>query len=648
MTTIDNYYNRFDPAKEYDAHMFRAGYVLQAAELNEMQSAQAARTKGIADVLFTDGAVVRDARVSINPVTGVTVCEAGAIYAKGAVRGVTPANITIPVMGQVYIGVYVVETTLTEIDDPLMRDPAINFMRNYQKPGAGRLKVHLNWGYEGDGQDGTFYRCYEAIDGLLRIKEPPPNIDAITQSIARYDRDSAGGNYVISGLQLEALADVGNNQQYILHEGRARVNGFPVELQTARRIFYNALPDLHSIASEPKASTSVTAFRFNADYTPIAAIQSVQITSEMTSVMVHGSYIGAMDLIPKTSVLSITSIVQGGTTYVAGVDYQLTAGKVDWSLNGAEPSTGSTYSVTFRYIQTVTPTAIDDMGFTVAGALVGTLVLATYTYKMPRVDRFCIDPDGNPVWIKGVASDQNPRFPAIPAGHLWLAAVTQLWDSTYRLRDILIDAPKMIPMSELSKVQSKLDFVVERILEDRLKLDINARENGIKKGMFVDPFTNDTMRDQGVAQTAAIVRGELMLPITTTIFQMPNDITQPALLGFTLQTVLEQPLQTGSIAVNPYMSFAPIPALVDVVPAVDRWTDTDTTWSSPITNRVVTGSGSMSSTTTAMNEIEVGSTTTEIETLRQIPLTVSASGFNPGEHLLVLEIDGINITSEAT
>lgn len=63
---------------------------MQSSEFNEVRSNFAARIQGVADALFRDGDVIRDARVIVNADTGETTCEAGAVYLKGAVRDVAP------------------------------------------------------------------------------------------------------------------------------------------------------------------------------------------------------------------------------------------------------------------------------------------------------------------------------------------------------------------------------------------------------------------------------------------------------------------------------------------------------------------------------------------------------------------------------
>ena len=271
-TMPEGYYNRFDPAKKFEAHLYRAGFAVQNTEFNEMQSAFLDRLKGVADALFRDGDVIRDARVVIDAETGATTCEAGAVYLKGAVRGVAPKAISVPIVGVIAIGLYLQESVVTELEDPSLRDPAVG-TRNYQEPGAARLRVEAVWGYAGDAQSGEFFPIYQVENGLLRAKEAPPNLDGVTQALARYDRDSSGGSYVVSGLSVATAADLATGEQvYTLSEGRARVNGYGVELTTSRRLVYSAAPDLRAIDSEPHPSTTAAAQRITLDRTPVASI----------------------------------------------------------------------------------------------------------------------------------------------------------------------------------------------------------------------------------------------------------------------------------------------------------------------------------------------------------------------------------------
>ena len=88
-------YDRHDPAKNYDRHLFRADRVLQSAELNEVQTAMHARIAGIAGMLMKEGSIISGAGIIVNHATGATTCENGAIYVAGAVRGVPPAALVI-------------------------------------------------------------------------------------------------------------------------------------------------------------------------------------------------------------------------------------------------------------------------------------------------------------------------------------------------------------------------------------------------------------------------------------------------------------------------------------------------------------------------------------------------------------------------
>lgn len=642
---IDGYFNRFDPAKEYESHLFRAGHVLQSAELNEIQYSANNRIKGLGDALFKDGDIVRDAGIIVNPDTGSVTCQSGAIYLTGTVRGVPTGSLVIPTVGIVAVGVYLQQTIITELQDPNLRDPA-DLTQNYGEAGAARQKLHVAWGYSGDTQTGDFFPVYTVEDGVQRPKEAPPNMDSVTQAIARYDRDSAGSSYVVSGMSVSALPDlVSGEQVYSIAEGRCRVNGYGIDMTASRRLVYPAGPDLRNITNEPKVSATAAAQRITIDRPPAATIAMVSITIEKTATITHGGFTGAQDPLPDTSILSLIEVKQGGTTYTLTTDYKLTNGNVDWSPTGAEPATGSTYTVKYRYQATATPTAVDETGYTVTGAVPGTVVLTTYDQKLPRIDRLTLNASGALTMIKGVAADYNPQAPAVPSDQLALATISQTWTAN---RTVKNDSIRVVPMSELSTINSRMDYMLGLIAQQRLTSDVNLREAGQKKGIFVDPLLDDTQRDAGVTQNAAIFGGELTLPVTIgQVSQMPSDVPGRTTLAYTVSPILEQLLMTGSMLVNPYQAFEPLPAQVTLTPSVDNWTVINTAWASALTERISIGSGNSSSTSSAGTVQLLSSASRPAETLRPIEVKFRLSGFGPNEVLSSVVFDGLAVTPVA-
>lgn len=648
-TPLDGYYNRYDPSQNYEKHLFRAGFVLQSAELNEIQDASINRIGMIGDALFKDGDVVRDARIVVDSVTGSTICEAGAVYLRGAVRGVPPATLTLPLDRTVAVGIWLLERTITENEDPGLRDPASE-TRNYQEPGAGRLMVEPVWGYDLDGTvDGEFFPIYYVDSGQLRAKEAPPVLDSVSQAIARYDRDSAGSNYVVSGLRVTQLDDLVNGTQvYNIEDGRARVNGFGVTLTASRRLEYPAVPDLRYIDSEPHTSSTASAQRINLDRSPISTITQVRITAEKTETLVHGSFAGAQDPLPDTSVVDIIEVKQGATTYVKNVDYKLTAGRVDWSLSGNEPAPGSSYTVKYHYITSVTPESQDDTGFSVTGAVPGTLVLTNYYVKLPRIDRLCLTEGGEFVWIAGVSTDYDPVRPAVPNNLAPLAQVIQTWDSNRR---VVNDGVRVVPMSDIEAMNARMDLITDLVAQQKLVSDLSTREAASRKGLFVDPFLDDLQRDQGISQTAAIIDGVLTLPVDGDALRPSNDIATAVTCAFVLEPVLRQEARTGTMKINPYMAFGIPPAQVSLDPPVDRWSVVQTVWTSPVTRAFTTGQGgiwgTLSSTTRTTIPQLVKVLDSPIANLRQIDVRFRLAGFGPGEQLTSVTFDGLPVTAVA-
>lgn len=638
-----NIYDRTDPTKNYEAHNFLAGNVVQSAELNEIQTQTRNRIRSIADALFKDGDLIADGRLIVNADTGAVTVEAAKVYVAGAVRGVVPASFTVATVGIVNVGLYLKTSIVTWLEDPSLRDPATG-VRNYNLPGASRTKVEAVWGFAGDGQTGEFYPVYVIENGVLRAKEPPPNLDAFTQALAGYDRDSTGGGtYVVSGLDgrllsLQAL-DV---QVYSIADGRAHINGYTIEQQASRRIVYDAHPDLQLIDSEPRLAVGGVPQRIDVDRAPIANIVSVKITAEKTVTITRGTFTNGSDALPDTAVLQIIEVKQGGTTYVQGSDYRLLSGGCDWSLSGAEPATGSTYSVKYRYITNGTITAQDQKGFTVAGAVDGTQILTTYNTKLPRIDRLCMARDGTFQWVKGVASFYTPIPPVVSNDLLPLIYVYQTW-----MADTMVvnsDGSRVVSMSDLGMINTRIDTVVKGLAEQKLFTNISARDSSIKKGIFADPFLDDSMRDAGVTQTAAVVQGALVLPITGSPIRVSNDVSSAQAVTFTQGNYIQQTLETGSMKINPYQAFPVVPLAISLNPAVDTWQVTTSTSLSPITNwftgQLPQGFTAVLSTTTQL----VSSRTSEVTYLRPTQVNFTARGFAAGETIQSITFDGVPVT----
>lgn len=629
-------YNRFDPAKRYDRVLFNAERVLQSAELNDCQDVLIYRMKSVSDVLFKDGGIVDGAGIVVNSATGATLCEAGSVYVDGAVRPVTAGQLQIATVGIVNVGVYLQVAVVTEEQDPTLINPAKG-TRGYQEPGAWREQVTLVWGVKGDGHAGTFYPIWAVEDGAVRAREAPPNLDAITQALSRYDRDSTGGTYVVRGLEVVAGPDLPTGQQvYTLAEGAARISGRGLELPASRRVVYDATPELLAIEDEPHASTTEGLQHIAFDRTPAVGALTVKITVRSTHDIVHGGFNGAADPLPDTSVLLVESVRQGATDYARDVSWKLTAGQIDWSPAGAEPNPGSTYQVTYQHIITAQVQNLTSAGFEVAGALAGSLILVSYQQALRRYDRLCMDSDGNITWIRGVPAEWSPVQPTVPQNCLSLATVYQSWDSNRRIDQ---DAVHMVSMQEQAALKAMLRRLFEDQAELRLSLDISGRNSGIKKGLFADPFLNDSMRDAGVAQTAAISGGALRLPIAITVHQLGLGITERQALAHGHRAVISQTMRTGQMLVNPYAAFDPLPTDLVLQPAVDRWIEVQTQWAKPIEQVFYIGSGS-NTVTTESNILAESSTA--LETLRQIEVQFE-SHFGPGETVTAMTFDGIAV-----
>lgn len=138
---------------------------------------------------------------------------------------------------------------------------------------------------------------------------------------------------------------------------------------------------------------------------------------------------GTTDKLGDDSIIKITKVIQGSTTYIEGIDYQLiNQSQIDWSLAGQEPTPGTTYFVSFLY----TEPFIIDKDFKLSKETDSIVFLnrtpapnqrfyVTYTYFLSKSGTFFLNKEGELNYVLSESS-QNPIAPSAPKDTLELGS----------------------------------------------------------------------------------------------------------------------------------------------------------------------------------------------------------------------------------
>lgn len=207
------------------------------------------------------------------------------------------------------------------------------------------------------------------------------------------------------------------------------------------------------------------------------------------------------------------------------------------------------------------------------------------------------------------------------------------------------DAYRSIPYAELQRFCDRIGDLDRLLQLERLKSGIDSREPAAKKGMFVDPFLDHSYRDEGSPQTAAVGRGIIELPITSTFYHLSLDA--PVTLDWEEDIIVRQELITACTKINTYANFTPLPVDLSLNPAADFWTERRTDWAEGVTNDHWVGGrtrGPLEERSTA-DEL-VSQRQEQIQFLRQIDVNFEIRKLGKGEVLESLTFDGINIKPE--
>ncbi|WP_375607143.1 MULTISPECIES: DUF4815 domain-containing protein [unclassified Bartonella] len=612
---------------------------LQAGELNEVQTIIRGRHDRLGRLVAKEGDRVERADAFVNKETRTVTLTEGKIYIAGDIFPVSNAVLeNISMIGRVEIGVKLQKKWVTYEDDPELLGQVAGSLAEGE-PGAAREVAKLVWALKDDEQEGAFFPVYILQDGVLIDQKSPSLLEPAMQAIATYDR--AHGHYIVGGCRVSALGANNGCQVFSIQEGEANINGFKRKRLAALRheemedFSTSVVPSETHIFSPPKGKTS---FTFKPYYFPLADIQSLLLTKEKTVTVTRGAVAAGRDGVPDKSITAFIKIVQGTKEFKEGTDFKKTGDTIDWAPVGDEPLAGSSYKVTYRYRAKITADKVTAQEITVSGGAEGGDIIVSYTYKLPRIDRIGLNTGGNVVYIKGISSDQ-PMAPSVPDEVLSLATITNNWLSTPL---VVNDGTRVAPYDEMWRYFQRV-LSLDRLMQlERIKSNVDSKEPVAKKGMFADPFLDDSYRDEGFQQTGAVGNGILQLAIDPTFYTAP--LKAPVTLDWTNEVIIAQELTTACEKINPYQNFAPLPGTVTLEPATDFWHEQRTDWLSSVTNQIIMGKHRGSTIRrTEVSDNFINTHQEQIDFLRQITLHFKIEGFGSSEILESLTFDGVDI-----
>ena len=404
--------------------------------------------------------------------------------------------------------------------------------------------------------------------GALLNLNSDSGLSRINEAIARNNRDTTGGGYLVQGLSVSALDET----QVSVSPGSARIEGYPVEQATNRLLALDMDPDLENVDDETHILASSGIYEFHRSPVVPESV-TVSLLRAKTQTLTRDYLGAASDIISEEALHSIVKVTQGKTTFTAGVDYQHAGKAIKWLATGKSPAANAHYQVHYQYRQRVKP---DFTGETtlrlekMPRGVKASEVLISYQFKKPRLDLLVLDKDGKIHQMKGLPElDVNHCQPLHYSGSgLALADCLRTWDGQLALHE----RKRYYPNVEQAMNQAERLAEVENMV---LNLMANTRlaehlPTGYHK-YFHETFVDDKHRDGHYPDrnNALMSDGEL---VCNSQYLSIVDLDHPeCMLPAQAVTLMKQTKISEAIKINAFKEFKPLPPEVELIPAVDRF-----------------------------------------------------------------------------
>lgn len=687
------YYDDYDPSKNFTKVAAVPGRVAQAREINQMQSILLDHMGRIGNATLSNGTIVSGC--SLNIVSRIATLSAGKIYLEGLVRDIPETNVTIQGTGIEYIGAKIVQTIVTEEIDNSLLDPAVGY-KNYGKAGAHRIKETVQIVVVNDATIGEAIKIYTLNNGEI-VKSDTTNTvvssnsslpDNLYDILAKRTYDE-NGSYKVSGFELiDKESDNDSGIVVAVSQGKAYVNGYETTKLSSTNLNIEYATKTRTLLNEPKVYRE-EALDYNLIQVPAKSLIRVTSVIEVTEDVVRGDVHGSGDSLKNTSIVSIENVVSGDKTYTKGTDYILLDDQVSWSpAEGEEPSSGITYTVTYRYNK--------DMVIGTDVILVNeyneesekfeskirflnknllpvnnTTTLVDYEYYLARQDLVTLDQNGEFHIIKGVPnkenllnSPKNQDQTQTEIGTVTIKAGYSGRNADPHLKNIKVETGGFSRLSQeaLGKMKKRVeDLEYDTALTDLDKEAAEGESATKLRGVFTDGFIGFSKADTGSHLfncSFDLDSQELTLPLNQTVNDVrPNELiseTKISKLGtvymapYEDEVALFQQYATEPMLVNPYAVYNNM-ALLKLSPAVDNWMDTSTvniSGGTRVSTQTIVRGGHFTAytyTTGTQQQISQSVIDSTIMYMRQIPVTVNGSNFVPYADNIACKFDGIPV-----
>lgn len=574
MNSNSRYFNRFNIKNNFISHEFIADRVLQSSELNEIQSRAAEDIKNLSGYIAGTTFFYNGGNI-IALQDGVATISEAQIIDNGTTLYIPQTQIEIPTTGEVILGLKFEDVVITadidaSLNEQYPNSPSLGFA------GADRIKRKITWDLKNNIPDSTvrFFAVFTINDGVvIKVTKGQNDLDQMQGLIGRYDNDT-NGSYILSGLDLtfNQILDNTKNVELKMSSGRARVLGNECVFSVETSILLDPIDDTRFINSEPYLYQEGI-YRYPLRYNPIKNITSVQGTKEETVTVTHGSVLGVADQLPKAPVLRILSVTQGDTTYVENKDWKLTGDTIDWSLNGAEPSPGSTYTVIYHHIEIFlcTNSTTEVLLPENSSIVPGSTFYVSYNFYLARIDRINLDSSGELQITKGVPTIVSNIQPPGYSNNLLSLGLVKLISGVEPTID-MDDRVTVVPYSNLKSMQEQIKDLTYNVAILSLKDEVRDSDPTTnKRGIVVDPLVSDALIDKGKENTCVLDTDNKILKIgtkysATSIF--PTTVGINGTLPFEDYIWMRQENKTKDQRINPYAdNNSPLQANMNVVPS---------------------------------------------------------------------------------